>query len=134
VAEVGETKRKLFAKESWSCLNLSALIPKMDLRPAKHSVVYFGLMPLLVSIVWALTLAVCPELHEWVHPDAGHEDHDCAVILFSNGGIHFAAIDLFDEGKLAHWLLIDVLHVRSQVLVAAQTARLIPGRGPPWIR
>jgi hypothetical protein len=135
VAEVGETKRKLFAKRGWSCLNLSALIPKMDLHPAKHSVVYVGLMPLLVvSIVWALTLTVCPELHEWVHPDAGHEDHECAVTLFCNGGIHFAPTDLFDVGKPTRWLLIDVLHVRSQVLVAAQTARLIPGRGPPWIR
>jgi hypothetical protein len=135
VAEVGETKRKLFAKRGWSCLNLSALIPKMDLRPAKHSVVYVGLMPLLVvSIIWALALTVCPELHEWVHPDAGHEDHECAVTLFCNGGIHFAPTDLFDVGKPAQWLLIDVLHVLSQVLVAAQTARLIPGRGPPWIR
>jgi hypothetical protein len=107
----------------------------MDPRPAKHSVVYVGLIPLLVvSIVWALTLTVCPELHEWVHPDAGHEDHECAVTLFCNGGIHFAPTDLFDVGKPAQWLLIDVLHVRSQVLVAAQTARLIPGRGPPWIR
>ena len=116
-------------------MNLFALIPKMDLRPAKHSVVYVGLIPLLVvSIVWALTLTVCPELHEWVHPDAGHEDHDCAVTLFSNGGIHFAATDLFDVGKPAQWLVVRVLHFRSQVLVAAQIARLIPGRGPPSIR
>jgi hypothetical protein len=28
----------------------------------------------------------------------------------------------------------DILHFRSQVLVAAQTARLIPGRGPPCTR
>jgi hypothetical protein len=107
----------------------------MDLRPAKHSLVYVGVMPLLVvSIVWALTLTVCPELHEWVHPDAGHDDHDCAVTLFSNGGIHLVATDLLDVGKPAQWHLVDVLHFGSQVLVAAQTARLIPGRGPPWIR
>jgi hypothetical protein len=107
----------------------------MDPRPAKHSVVYVGLIPLLmVSIVWALTLAVCPELHEWVHPDAGHEDHDCAVTLFSNGGVHLTATDLFDVGKPARWLLVDVLHFHSQVLIAAQTDRLIPGRGPPLTR
>ena len=101
----------------------------MNPRPAKHSVVYVGLMPLLVvSIFWALTLTVCPELHEWVHPDAGHEDHDCAVTLFSNGGIHFAATDLFDVGKPAQWLVVRVLHFRSQVIVAAQTDRLRPSR------
>jgi hypothetical protein len=104
----------------------------MDPRPAKHSVVYVGLTPLLVvSIFWGLTLTVCPKIHEWVHPDAGHEDHDCAVTLIANGGIHFAAIDLFDVGKPSQWLFVDVLHFRSQVIVAAQTDRLIPGRGPP---
>ena len=97
--------------------------------------VHVGLMPLLVvSILWALTLTVCPELHEWVHPDADHKDHDCAVTLFSNGGIHFAAIDLLDFGKPSHRAFVDVLHLRSQVLVSTQTERLIPGRGPPGCR
>jgi hypothetical protein len=106
----------------------------MDSRPAKHSVVYVGLMPLLmVSIFWALTLTACPQLHEWVHPDAGHEHHDCAVTLFANSGIHFTAIDLFDVGKFSRWLFVEVLHFSSQVLVAAQTDRLTPGRGPPEI-
>jgi hypothetical protein len=104
----------------------------MDLRPRKHFAFYAGLMPLLaVSIFWALTLTVCPELHEWVHPDADHEDHDCAVTLFANGGIDFAAIDPVDIGKPAYRALVDVLRLDSQVLVSTQTERLIPGRGPP---
>jgi len=116
-------------------LNLFALIAKMDPRSRKLSEFRAGLMPLLVvAVLWALTLTVCPNLHEWVHPDADHEDHDCAVTLFSNGGIHFAAIDLLAAGKPSQWLVVDVLHFRSQVLVAAQTDRLIPGRGPPGIR
>ena len=116
-------------------MNLFALIAKMDPRSRKYSVFHAGLMPLLVvAILWALTLTVCPKLHEWVHPDADHEDHDCAVTLFSNGGIHFAAIDLLAVGKPSQWLVVDVLHFGSQVLVAAQTDRLIPGRGPPAIR
>jgi hypothetical protein len=107
----------------------------MDLRPRKHSILQAGLTPLLVmSIFWALTLAVCPELHEWVHPDADHEDHDCAVTLFANAGIDFAPIDLLDVGKLAYRALVEVLQLYSQVLVSAQTGRLIPGRGPPEYR
>jgi hypothetical protein len=121
-------------KNNLPCLSLFALIAKMDPRPRKYSVVHVGLMPLLVvSIFWALTLTVCPELHEWVHPDAGHEDHDCVVTLFSNGGVHFAAVNLLEIGKPSPWLFVDLLHLRSQVLVSAQTERLIPGRGPPRI-
>jgi hypothetical protein len=104
----------------------------MDPRPRKHSILYAGLMPLLVvSIFWALTLTVCPELHEWVHPDADHQDHDCAVLLFASSGIDFATIDLLEIGRPAHRAFVDVLRLRPQVLVSAQTERLIPGRGPP---
>ena len=107
----------------------------MDLRPSKHSTLYASLTPLLaVSMFWALTLTVCPELHEWVHPDADHEDHDCAVTLFAGGGIDFAAIDLVDIGNPDCWALVDVLQLHSQVFVSAQTERLIPGRGPPESR
>jgi hypothetical protein len=42
---------------------------------------------LVVAIFWALTLSVSPQLHELVHPDADHEDHDCAVTLFLGGGL-----------------------------------------------
>jgi hypothetical protein len=42
---------------------------------------------LVVAVLWALTLTVSPQLHELVHPDADHEDHDCAVTLFLSGGL-----------------------------------------------
>ena len=114
-------------------MNLFALLAKMDQRSNQHSVVHVGLTPLLIaSICWALTLTVCPELHEWVHPDAGHEHHDCAVTLFTSGGIHFDAIDLLDVGKPAHWLQVAVLLFSPQVLASTQTERLVPGRGPPF--
>ena len=41
----------------------------------------------LLALIWALTLAASPDLHERVHPDAGHEDHDCAAMLFLSGAI-----------------------------------------------
>jgi hypothetical protein len=104
----------------------------MDQRPNQYSAVHVGLTPLfMASIFWALTLTVCPELHEWVHPDAGHEDHGCAVTLFASGGIHFAAIDLVDAGNPSHWLQVAVLLFPPQVLASTQTERLVPGRGPP---
>jgi len=122
----------MICKNGLSCLSLFVFLAQMDPRPPKHSVVYVGLMPLLVaSILWAFTLTVCPELHEWVHPDAGHDDHDCAVTLFSNGGIHFVATDVLGVGKPAYWPFVDFLGLLPQVLVSIQTERLIPGRGPP---
>jgi hypothetical protein len=87
---------------------------------------------LIVSIFWAFTLTVCPELHEWVHPDADHEDHDCAVTLFANGGIYFVPADLAYAGKPSDLpFLAGLICLCSQVLVSAQAELLIPARGPP---
>jgi hypothetical protein len=121
-------------KDGLTCLSLFAPDAQMYPHPRKHSAVYVGLMAVLVaSIFWALALAVCPEFHEWVHPDANHEDHDCVVTLFSNGGVLFAAIGPVDFGEPSHWSFANVLNLRSQLLVSANTERLIPGRGPPGL-
>jgi hypothetical protein len=41
----------------------------------------------LLGLFWARTLAASPDLHERVHPDADHEDQDCAAILFLSGAV-----------------------------------------------
>ena len=43
-------------------------------------------LALILALLWLLTLAASPTLHELVHPDADHEDHDCAVTVFLSGG------------------------------------------------
>jgi hypothetical protein len=43
-------------------------------------------LALILAMLWLLTLAASPRLHELVHPDADHEDHDCAVTVFLSGG------------------------------------------------
>jgi hypothetical protein len=92
-----------------------------------------GCMGLLIlSVFWALSLAVCPELHEWVHPDADHQDHDCAVTLFSSGGLHFLAADLVCSAKPTDQPLIRIIGLLSQVARSAQAERLWSGRGPPF--
>lgn len=43
---------------------------------------------LLVGVVCVLgVLAVSPELHERLHPDAGEHGHECAVTLFAHGQV-----------------------------------------------
>jgi hypothetical protein len=88
---------------------------------------------LVVAIFWALTLTVSPQLHELIHPDADHEDHDCAVTLFLGGGLaHSPLLPSLVTGPL-------VLFLRhtpspppeiSAVLFAGQR---ISERGPPAI-
>jgi hypothetical protein len=44
-------------------------------------------LAVLLALFWALTLAASPDLHERVHPDANHEDHDCGATLFLSGAV-----------------------------------------------
>jgi len=48
----------------------------------------------LVAILqWATVLAVCPSLHELIHPDADDEHHDCAATLFLAGQVEQPAVE-----------------------------------------
>ena len=81
-------------------------------------------------LVWALgLLAVNPELHELLHPDAGLADHECVITLFSHGA---------DDGAAQPVVVVAPLF-RSEErqatpvvrLAAAPDYRLLPGRAPP---
>jgi hypothetical protein len=86
---------------------------------------------LVFAILWALTLTVSPQLHELVHPDADHEDHDCAVTLFLGGGlVHTALLPSLVAGPL----VLFFRHTPSQpadIFAALFTGQRISERGPP---
>ena len=46
---------------------------------------------LIAHLLVIAAMAVNPELHERIHADAGHEDHECAVTLFVHGGCDASA-------------------------------------------
>jgi hypothetical protein len=80
--------------------------------------------------VWVLgLLAVSPQLHAAMHQDAGHEEHSCAVTLFSQGvegtnpSIDFAITPLV--------LLADSPVSVEACPAAAPRYWLLPGRAPP---
>lgn len=50
---------------------------------------------LLAHLLVIAAMAASPALHEWIHQDADHEDHDCAVELFIHGGCEGAAAVVF---------------------------------------
>ena len=88
---------------------------------------------LAVAIFWALTLSVSPQLHELVHPDAGHEDHDCAVTLFLGGGlVHSPFLPSLIAGPLILFLR-QTASRPSEILVALFAGQRISERGPPVV-
>ena len=88
---------------------------------------------LVVAIFWALTLTVSPQLHELIHPDADHEDHDCAVTLFLGGGlVHSPLLPSLVAGPLVLFLG----HTPSpppDIFAVLFAGQRISERGPPVI-
>ena len=85
---------------------------------------------LLAALVLVLAvLAVCPELHEWLHPDAGHEDHECAVTLFAHGITPALATVIL--AVVAARFVEAVVTECAALYLSAPRYRLRPERGPP---
>ena len=58
-------------------------------RLHRETPVFFKMVAACVLVPWllAMAMAVSPSLHEHVHPDAGHTDHECVVTHLQAG--HF---------------------------------------------
>jgi hypothetical protein len=86
---------------------------------------------LVVAVLWAVTLMVSPQLHELIHPDADHEDHDCAVTLFLGGGlVHSPLPPSLVAGPLITFLR-HTPNLPSEILAALFSGQQISERGPP---
>ena len=74
-------------------------------------------------------LSASPQLHRWLHPDAGQPDHECAVTLFHHG-VTGAAVEV----AVAVVSLLLVLRRRTAPAgpdLIAPRFRWFPGRAPP---
>ncbi|MBV9877974.1 MAG: hypothetical protein JO025_24815 [Verrucomicrobia bacterium] len=88
---------------------------------------------LVVAIFWALTLTVSPQLHELIHPDADHQDHDCAVTLFLGGGLVHSPLL---PSSVAGPLVLFLRHTPSpprEIFAVLFAGQRISERGPPLI-
>jgi hypothetical protein len=86
---------------------------------------------LVVGILWVVTLTVSPQLHELIHPDADHEDHDCAVTLFLGGGLaHSPLLPSLVAGPLFTFLR-HTPNLPSEILAVLFGGQRISERGPP---
>ena len=43
------------------------------------------------AFLWALALSASPQLHQRVHPDAGHPDHTCLVTAIASGNCDYTS-------------------------------------------
>jgi len=82
-----------------------------------------------VLVLTLSVLAASPQLHEWLHPDAGQPEHECAITLFHHGvtqpvaGIVLAVMPLL--------LVARAALVPAGPDLVAPRYRLSPGRAPP---
>jgi hypothetical protein len=78
-----------------------------------------------------LTLSFSPQLHEFIHPDAEHEDHDCAVTLFLGGGVVPASVlPNLIPGPIFTFLFGTPGEPR-EILARLFTGQRVSERGPP---
>lgn len=70
---------------------------------------------LLAHLLAIMAMAVCPELHELVHAGAHDHDHECAVTLYTAGGVEGPMIVVF--------VVAPVMKVAAQV--APHTERVV---------
>lgn len=58
---------------------------------------------LIGQLLIAATLAASPQLHELVHQDADHSDHECAVtVLISGGSDGSWTLPVFEVSTFVH--------------------------------
>jgi hypothetical protein len=90
-------------------------------------------LALIIGIFWVLTLSASPQIHEWIHPDADHEDHDCAVTLFLWGGlVHSQLPPSLFAGPLFTFLRHST-SLPPEILATLFAGQRISERGPPGL-
>lgn len=84
---------------------------------------------MLVAVVLLLNaMAAAPELHELIHADAGHEDHQCAVTLFAHGQVDSVTVAV---AAIAPVVLVETAPPILFSVFAPVIENLPAGRAPP---
>jgi len=89
--------------------------------------IFFGILSVLLVLLLNL-LAASPELHEWLHADAGHAEHQCAVTFFAHGQVDAAVTAVAAAVPVP---VVEFVPLTSVSVFAAPVGWLPPGRAPP---
>ena len=88
-------------------------------------------LALILALLWLLTLAASPSLHEVVHADADHEDHDCAVTVFLSGGFGQAVAEpIIIRQPEVEFAYFSPGEIQARIVIGP-LARSILEHGPP---
>ena len=83
---------------------------------------------LLALVLMLNVLVVAPGLHERLHKDANHSDHQCAITLFAHGQVDSVSGEVMVPVPEAVPTSISIFTVSLQKTLAVV---LPPGRAPP---
>jgi hypothetical protein len=82
----------------------------------------------VLQVLFLNLLAAAPALHELIHADAGHEDHQCAVTLYAHGHVDTASADV----PVALPLTLVESQPAVEISFFCSTVENLPaGRAPP---
>ena len=88
-------------------------------------------MLLSVTILMLVILTACPEAHHWLHADADHQEHTCAITLYAQGATT-ALVGLMLT--IVTWRLEGLADVDGTELCLSASHYLhLPGRAPPRV-
>lgn len=83
----------------------------------------------IVLVLLLAVLAASPQLHAWLHGDAGEADHECAVTLFQHGAD--AVVEVLAVAATA-WTVVALVVVPPTAPDLHQRRYwLPPGNAPP---
>jgi hypothetical protein len=85
---------------------------------------------LLAHVLAIAALAANPQLHEWIHSEAGHQGHVCAITLFADGACDSMCSAPILVG-LVGFALSDSLPSSSNALESFYLACRILEHAPP---
>lgn len=86
---------------------------------------------MLTSWLALVALASAPQLHVAHHPDASHEQHQCAVTLLTQGQFESGSVPLTIVPPVAPEFVLA--QIFSLPFPQSSDIRLLPGRAPPAV-
>lgn len=93
----------------------------------KRGRIPFGILSIFIVLLLNL-LAASPSLHELLHPDASHAEHQCAVTLLAHGQMDSPTMDV---AAVVPVQPVEFLPSCHRAVIGDALETLPPGRAPP---
>lgn len=86
---------------------------------------------LAATVLMVAVFAASPNVHQWLHADADHTDHECAITLYAQGVTPAAAGVVL---LVVAWRLLGISRkLEAELFLPAPRYLHLPGRAPPRV-